>query len=171
MEESVAAEVPHIDDLLMRDHASVRAMSPALAHFRPSLPVMAGALTLLSVGVLALDDACPQWFPPDIHDALATLPLVLIAFACLLLQLVRRAPPGEWAKALIVAMAFLFWAANQIWPDRTLRTFFNDAAIGLFVVDAFLVIVGWPANSVPGAAREGSSVSSRLVGPTSHECE
>jgi hypothetical protein len=146
-------------------------MSPAFARIRMSLPVVAGALTLLSVSILALDDACPQWFPPDIHDVLATLPLVLIALACLLLQLVRRAPPGEWAKALIVAMAFLFWAANQIWPDRTARIFFNDAAIGLFVVDAFLVIVGWPATSVPDTAAEGLSVSSRIVGPASHECE
>jgi hypothetical protein len=155
----------------MRDHASVRAVSPAFARIRPSLPVIAGAVTLLSVGVLLLDDACPQWFPPDIHDALATLPLVLIAFACLLLQLVRRAPPGEWAKALIVAMAFLFWAANQIWPDRTLRVLFNDVAIGLFVVDAFLVIIGWPANSVPDAAAQGLSVSARIVGPAPNEWE
>jgi len=55
---------------------------------------------------------------------------------------VRRPTAMEFVKALILAVAFLFWAANQFWPDRREATFFNDMAITLFVVDVFLVVVG-----------------------------
>jgi hypothetical protein len=53
----------------------------------------------------------------------------------------------EFVKALMLAVAFLFWAANQFWPDRPEATLFNDIAIGLFVVDVFFVRVGWPTSS------------------------
>ena len=60
-----------------------------------------------------------------------------------------RAPafPAEDVKAITLAVAFLFWSANQFWPDLPQATVFNDIAIGLFVLDLFLVIVGWPAAS------------------------
>jgi hypothetical protein len=47
----------------------------------------------------------------------------------------------------LLAIAFLFWAANQLWPGSAYATLFNDVAIALFVLDVFLVIVGWPATS------------------------
>jgi Flp pilus assembly protein protease CpaA len=50
-------------------------------------------------------------------------------------------------KAVMLAVAFLFWAVNQLWPDLRQATFFNDIAIALFVLDVFLVMVGWPATS------------------------
>ena len=50
-------------------------------------------------------------------------------------------------KAIMLAVAFLFWAANQFWPDARLATLFNDIAIALFVLDVFLVMIGWPATS------------------------
>ena len=53
----------------------------------------------------------------------------------------------EMVKAVMLALAFLFWAANQLWPDLPQATLFNDIAIALFVLDVFLVIVGWPATS------------------------
>jgi len=40
-----------------------------------------------------------------------------------------------------------FWAANQLWPDLRQAVLFNDIAIALFVLDVFLVMVGWPATS------------------------
>jgi hypothetical protein len=69
----------------------------------------------------------------------------------------------EFAKAAMLAVAFLFWAANQIWPNLPQATLFNDIAIGLFVLDVFLVIIGWPATSpdesfaetYPAAAEDG----------------
>jgi len=53
----------------------------------------------------------------------------------------------EFAKAIMLAAAFLFWAANQLWPALPQATLFNDIAIALFVLDVFLVMVGWPAAS------------------------
>jgi hypothetical protein len=50
-------------------------------------------------------------------------------------------------KAMMLAVAFLFWAANQLWPDLPQATLFNDIAIALFVLDVFLVIIGWPTTS------------------------
>jgi hypothetical protein len=47
----------------------------------------------------------------------------------------------------MLAVAFLFWAANQLWPDLRQATLFNDIAIALFVLDVFLVMIGWPATS------------------------
>jgi hypothetical protein len=46
-----------------------------------------------------------------------------------------------------LAAAFLFWAANQFWPSLPQASLFNDIAIGLFVLDVFFVIAGWPAGS------------------------
>lgn len=50
-------------------------------------------------------------------------------------------------KAVLLSVAFLFWAANQLWPDTPQATLFNDLAIALFVLDVFLTIIGWPAAS------------------------
>ncbi len=57
-----------------------------------------------------------------------------------------RPAPLELVKAIMLAVAFLFWAANHLWPDIPLATPFNDIAIALFVLDVFLVIIGWPAG-------------------------
>jgi hypothetical protein len=35
--------------------------------------------------------------------------------------------------------------ANQLWPDLRQATLFNDIAIAPFVLDVFLVMIGWPA--------------------------
>ena len=41
----------------------------------------------------------------------------------------------------MLAAAFLFWAANQLWPDSSRAMLFNDIAIGLFILDVFLVMI------------------------------
>ena len=71
----------------------------------------------------------------------------MIAFAYLVYQIVHRPSPMEFLKAAMLAVAFLFWAANQLWPDLPQATLFNDIAIALFVLDVFLVMIGWPAAS------------------------
>jgi hypothetical protein len=106
-------------------------------------------LALLSVGALLICDASPAHFPANVHDTLATLPLVLAAAAFLLLQAVRRARLAEWAKATILAVAFLFWGASQIWVDRTIAMLFNDIAVALFVLDVVLAVFGWPSDTIP----------------------
>jgi hypothetical protein len=112
-----------------------------------ALPVILGVITLASVVVLLAWDAFPRLFPARAHDVLAAFPLALIAVAYLLYQSAHRPARLEVVKAVMLAIAFLFWAANQFWPDLSHATQFNDIAIGLFVLDVFLVMVGWPATS------------------------
>ena len=104
-------------------------------------------MTLACVVVLLVWDAVPTFFPSGAHDVLGALPLALIAFAYLVYQAVRRPVAAELFKAVLLAIAFLLWAANQFWPDAAHATLFNDLAIGLFVLDVFLVMAGWPAGS------------------------
>jgi len=110
-------------------------------------PVLLGALTLASVAVLLVWDAMPRLFPANAHNLLGALPLALIAVAYLVYQTIRRPGPAELFKAALLATAFLFWAANQYWPDSPRSTLYNDIAIALFVLDVFFVLVGWPASS------------------------
>lgn len=112
-----------------------------------AVPVALGMGTLIAVGVLFAWDAFPTYFPAGAHDFLASFPLALIALAYLVYQAAHRPPLRELLKAVMLAVAFLFWAANQLWPDLREATLFNDLAIALFVLDVFLVIIGWPATS------------------------
>jgi hypothetical protein len=110
-------------------------------------PVILGILTLLSVTVLIAWNIVRSRFPTNAHAVLGALPLAMIAIAYLVYQIVRRPPWRELVKAILLAAAFVFWAANQLWPNSDLATLWNDLAIALFVLDIFLVIVGWPATS------------------------
>jgi hypothetical protein len=114
---------------------------------RRTVPVLLGVLTLVFVGLLLLWDVLPSIFPARAHDVLGALPLGLIAAAYLAYQFIRRPTRMELIKGVALTGAFLFWAANQLWPDRPTAIPFNDIAIALFVVDVFLVIVGWPSSS------------------------
>jgi drug/metabolite transporter (DMT)-like permease len=111
------------------------------------LPVILGVLTLVSVVVLLAWDVFPGLFPSDAHSLLGALPLALIAVAYLFYQTVRRPGRAEAFKAVLLAIAFLFWAANQFWPESPRATLYNDLAIALFVLDVFFVLVGWPTGS------------------------
>jgi uncharacterized membrane protein len=102
---------------------------------------------MASVGVLLAWDVFPGLFPARAHDVVAAFPLAMVALAYLVYQIVRRPVPLEFVKAILLAVAFLFWAANQFWPDARQATLFNDIAIALFVLDVFLVMIGWPASS------------------------
>lgn len=112
-----------------------------------AVPVVLGAVTLISVGMLLVWDVSPRFFPANAHDFLAAFPLAMIAFVYLLYQSVHRPAPREFVKAIMLAAAFIFWAANQFWPNLHQATLFNDIAIALFILDVFLVMIGWPATS------------------------
>jgi hypothetical protein len=114
---------------------------------RRAIPVFLGIITLAAVVVLLLWDVIPTLFPARAHDLLGAFPLAMIAVAYLVYQSVHRPPPKEWIKAIMLVIAFVFWAANQCWPDPHQATIFNDIAIALFVLDVFLVMIGWPAAS------------------------
>ncbi|MGA9671629.1 MAG: hypothetical protein WBQ94_20630, partial [Terracidiphilus sp.] len=62
-------------------------------------------------------------------------------------QIAHRPARWEFAKAAMLAVAFLFWGANQLWPNSPQSTLYNDIAIALFVLDVFLVMAGWPQTS------------------------
>lgn len=102
--------------------------------------VVIGVLTLADVAVLLARDAFPRFFPAGAHGPLAAFSLAAIAIAFLAFQLAQRLTPIQLVKAMIVAAAFLFWAANQFWSSLPQAGLFNDLAIGLFVLDLFLVI-------------------------------
>ena len=110
-------------------------------------PVLLGILTMVSVVVLLVWDVSPKLFPAQAHNLLGALPLALIAIAYLVYQSIRRPGLAELFKAFLLAIAFLFWAANQYWPDSPRATLYNDIAIALFVLYVFFVIIGWPATS------------------------
>lgn len=109
--------------------------------------IVLGVITLADVLALLAWDAFPGIFPAQSHDVLGAVSLALIAVAYLVYQLERRPAAAEWFKAVMLAAAFLFWAANQFWPNSPQATLFNDIAIALFVLDVFLVIVGWPETA------------------------
>lgn len=112
-----------------------------------SLSVLLGVITLIGVCLLLVWDLNPGVFPARAHAVLGAFPLALIAVAYLAYQSVRKPAPKELVKAALLSVAFLLWAANQLWPEFRGATLCNDLAIALFVLDVFLVIVGWPATS------------------------
>ncbi|HEV2275740.1 MAG TPA: hypothetical protein VGR96_16320 [Acidobacteriaceae bacterium] len=112
-----------------------------------ALPVALGVLTLLGVGALFAWDIHSAFFSAGMHAALEASSLALIALAYLVYQSAHRPPLKEWIKAIMLVAAFLFWAANQVWPKAHQALVFNDVAIGLFILDVFLVMVGWPKTS------------------------
>jgi uncharacterized membrane protein len=129
------------------------------------LSVILGVVALASVGVLLAWDYFPHLFPARSHDFLGAFPLAMIAFAYIVYQCARRPVRMEFAKAIMLAAAFLFWSANQLWPNLSQATLFNDIAIALFVLDVFLVMVGWPATSPDESFAETFAGSRRTRKP------
>jgi hypothetical protein len=114
---------------------------------RRLVPLVLGGVALVVVVLLFVQDAAPRLFPARSHSFLAASSLAMIALAYLVFRLAHRPSFTELAKAVLLAAAFLFWAANQFWPNLPQAPLFNDIAIGLFVLDVFLVISGWPSAS------------------------
>jgi hypothetical protein len=98
----------------------------------------AGAITLAALVALLLWHLRPDRFPPHAHDLLASLPLVVMVLAMMFDHLARRARPGELARAALLAVGFLLWAATQLYPELPQGLLLNDLAIALFVADLFL---------------------------------
>jgi hypothetical protein len=120
-------------------------------------PAVLGACTLVSVVLLLAADACRTAYVARFHDLFGALALGLIAFAYLAYQSVRRPSRMEMLKALLLSVAFLLWAANQMCPNTTQGTLFNDFAIALFVLDVYWIIVGWPSS--PSDSRRTSLIA------------
>ncbi len=135
-------------------------MQTASDRSRKLIPLVLGVLTLAAVAMLFVEDVRPLLFPARSHDALAAFSLAMIALAYMVFQLAHRRPLAELVKTVLLAAAFLFWAANQFWPSLPRASLFNDLAIGLFVLDVFFVIAGWPAGPngsiLDGCCRSGA---------------
>jgi len=114
---------------------------------RRLVPLILGIVTLAGVVLLFIEDAAPRLLPAGSHNVLAAFSLAMIACAYMVFQLAHHRPLAELVKTILLAAAFLFWAANQLWPSLPQASLFNDIAIGLFVLDVFFVITGWPVGS------------------------
>ena len=86
-----------------------------------AMSLVLGVLTLVSLGMLLAWNVNPKFFPLRAHGFLAAFPLAMIAITYLLYQSARRPSAKEFLKAMMLAVAFLFWAANQLWPDLPQR--------------------------------------------------
>ena len=115
-----------------------------------------GGVTLASIGPLLVWDASPGLFPARAHEVLAAAPLTLVALSYLAYQAMRRVTAKEFAKAVLSALAFVFWAMNQLLPDHPKATLFNDIAVMAFVLDVVLIIVGWPSAESPKRGVDGA---------------
>jgi hypothetical protein len=146
-------------------------MRAHLSRAHRAAPVLLGAIALAFVAVLFTWDAFPRLLPSRAHDFLGALALASIAIAYLVYQTIRRPGARELFKALLLAIAFLFWAANQFWPKAAHATLFNDIAIGLFALDVFLVMIGWPATSPDESFAESDTKTTdrQLSGPAARE--
>lgn len=137
-------------------------MNLAVDRARRLLPLVLAGATLAVVMLLFVEDAAPRLFPAGSHEFLAALSLAMIACASLIFQGLNRHSAMEMTKAILLSAAFLFWAANQYWPNLPAAGLFNDIAIGLFVFDVFLVIAGWPRAQKDGfPAESGESSANR----------
>jgi hypothetical protein len=84
-------------------------MRSHLDRARRGFPAILGGISLVSFVVLLEWDASPALFPARAHRVLGALPLALIALAYLVYQFIRRPGLMEVFKALLLALAFLFW--------------------------------------------------------------
>ena len=91
-----------------------------------AMSLVLGVLTLVSLGLLLAWNVNPKFFPIRAHGFLAAFPLAMIAIAYLLYQSARQPSAKEFLKAMMLAVAFLFWAANQLWPDLPQATLCYD---------------------------------------------
>jgi hypothetical protein len=111
------------------------------------IPVLLGILALASTAALFVRDADPRLFSVSLHDGIAAFSLAMIAVAYIVYQIVRRAMGVELTKSILLAAAFLCWAANQVCRNPRVAAQFNDIAIALFILDVFLVIAGLPSTA------------------------
>ncbi len=134
-----------------------------------TLPVVLSVVSLGVVGALFVWDVRPDLFPARSHDFLGALSLAMIALAYIAYQVVHRPPFKELVKAIMLVVAFLFWAANQMWPESHLATLFNDIAVSLFVFDVFLVIIGWPSSSPDSSFAENCACCGESGNANGHD--
>jgi hypothetical protein len=108
------------------------------------LVVSAGLVVLALIGsvVLLVLDAWTGFREGDARRVVSAFPLVAIALACLVYHATWTRARHDLLKRGLLSAAFLFWAANQLFPSTGWAPVANDTAIGLFVLDLALVLWG-----------------------------
>jgi hypothetical protein len=104
-------------------------------------------IALGSVAVLVVSDVIPGILPAVAHNFLGALGLTLIALGYIAYQTIRHPGSTELLKSFLLSIAFLLWAAKEVWPAKPDATVLNDMAIALFAFYVFAVIVGRPSSS------------------------
>ena len=107
-----------------------------------SVTVLLLAIALISSAVLLGLDASGEFRQSDARRVISALPLIAIALACLAFHATWTPEPLDLLKRILLSAAFLFWAANQLFPTAGWAPVANDAAIALFVLDLALILWG-----------------------------
>ncbi len=102
---------------------------------------LVGVALILSLVLLVLD-AWAGFRESDARRFVSAIPLIAIALACLAFQSTSKPEPLDLLKRLLLSAAFLFWAANQLFPKEGWAPVANDVAIALFVLDLALILSG-----------------------------
>ena len=97
------------------------------------------ALALASSAILGL--LAPRSVrESDARRVVSALPWIAIALAALAFHATWTPEPLDLLKRVLLSAAFLFWAANQLFPNAGWAPVANDLAIALFVLDLALII-------------------------------
>ena len=121
--------------LLRRFHAAPTNVRPVRA-----LTVLLLALALTSSAILVGLDASGGFRHSDARRVVSALPLIAIALASLAFHATWTPEPLDLVKRVLLSAAFLFWAANQLFPSAGWAPVANDVAIALFVFDLALIL-------------------------------
>ena len=97
-------------------------------------------IALAGSAVLLVLDVSSGFRQGDARRVVSALPLIAIAFACLAFHATWTPEPLDLLKRVLLSAAFLFWAANQLYPTKGWAPVANDVAIGLFVLDLALIL-------------------------------
>lgn len=107
-----------------------------------AVTVLLLALALASSVVLLVLDVSRGFREGDARRVVSALPLIAIALACLAYHATWTPEPLDLLERVLLSAAFLFWAANQLFPTEGWAPVANDVAIALFVLDLALILWG-----------------------------
>jgi hypothetical protein len=105
-----------------------------------AVTVLLLALALLSSIVLLSLDVSQGFRESEARRVVSAIPLITIALACLVFHATWMPRPLDLLKRILLSAAFLFWAANQLFPTAGWAPVANDIAIALFVLDLALIL-------------------------------
>ncbi len=105
-----------------------------------AVTVLLLTLALASSVVLLSLDVSQGFRVSEARKIVSALPLIAIALACLAFHATWTPEPLDLLKRVLLSAAFLFWAANQLFPTTGWAPVANDVAIALFVLDLALIL-------------------------------